>query len=80
MVYSRGIEGKPGLRPVFGVAVASLPAALGRGSIVGWDEGQAAVVLKSELYHSKGLEAPEASTSLFCCHSLLNDEENVKND
>lgn len=80
MVYSHGIEGKRGLSPVFEVAVACLPAALGRGSIVGWDEGQAAVVLKSELYHREGLEAPEASTSLFCCHSLLNDEGNVKND
>lgn len=80
MFCSRGIEGKPGPSPVFGVAVASLPAALGRGSVVGWDEGQAVVVWKSELYHREGLEAPEASTSLFCCHSLLNDEGNVKND
>lgn len=33
-----------------------------------------------DLCHREGLEAPEASTGLFCCHSLLNVEGSVKSD
>jgi len=33
-----------------------------------------------KLYYRQGLEAPKAFTRLLCCHSLLNDEESVKND